>query len=479
MQPQIPAPLQSNNEQSNHFALRCQRVMLPGGEQAAMVIVDNGKIIDITDYDSQPQCPVITIDEVLMPGLVDSHVHINEPGRTDWEGFDTATHAAAAGGITTLVDMPLNCIPVTTSQAALSAKLDSVGGKLWVDCGYWGGATADNLDDLPKLLAAGVLGVKSFTIHSGIDEFQAVDETQLYNAMRLLAQAGLPHLVHAELEPTQSHDHNDENSAASAPEKIGSSYSRFLASRPKNWENDAIAMVIRVMKKLRSEGLKPHAHIVHLSSSEALPMIKQARDEGLHLTVETCPHYLTLAAETIPDGGTLYKCCPPVRELSNQMLLWQGLKDGVIDFIVSDHSPCTPQLKALDTGDIGDAWGGISALQFGLSLIWTDAHKHDFTLADLTHLMAYKPADVAGIGDFKGRIAVGYDADFCVFDPTAQYTITADIIKHKHKVSPYLGKTVNGQIRQTWLRGHCIYRDGQYLGQALGTSVLHSPKAPS
>lgn len=459
---------------SGTFVLRSQHVMVSEITdtastalpvlKAASVVVSNEKITAIGAYNDTFECPVIDIDGVLMPGLVDSHVHINEPGRTDWEGFDTATHAAAAGGISTLVDMPLNCSPVTTSTAALDAKLDSVGSKLWVDCGYWGGATADNLDDLPGLLKAGVLGAKSFTIHSGIDEFQCVDEQQLLNAMRVLAKAGLPHLIHAELE-------ND------APQilNIGTRYSRFLASRPKDWENDAIAMVIRVMRKLRDEGLTPRAHIVHLSSGEALPMIQKARAEGLALTVETCPHYLTLSAETIPDGGTLYKCCPPVREHGNQLALWQGLKDGVIDFIVSDHSPCTPQLKALDTGDIGDAWGGISALQFGLSLIWTHAQEHGFSLNDITDLMCAKPAEVAGLGDFKGKIAVGYDADFCVFDANTDYTITAECIKHKHKVSPYIGKTVTGLIRQTWLRGHCVFHEDEYLGKAMGKSLLLDP----
>ncbi len=476
---------------SGTFALRGENVMVSEGRKppemrAAIVVIHNEKIASIRDYDDLPDCPIVEVDGVLLPGLVDSHVHINEPGRTDWEGFDTATHAAAAGGITTLVDMPLNCIPVTTTAQALAEKLEHVDKKLWVDCGYWGGATADNLDDLPDLLSAGVLGVKSFTIHSGIDEFQCVDEAQLLNAMRLLAKAGLPHLVHAELEPSSIQDTSTESlepadaasqaipSQAIDTQAIGKSYSRFLASRPKAWENDAIAMVIRVMQTLRDEGLVPRAHIVHLSSSDALPMIAAARAEGLQLTVETCPHYLTLAAETIPDGGTLYKCCPPVREHDNQTKLWQGLKDGVIDFIVSDHSPCTPQLKALDTGDIGDAWGGISALQFGLSLIWTYGQAQDFSLADIVNFMCCKPADIAGIGMFKGRIAVGYDADFCVFDPNAEYTINAECIKHKHKVSPYIGQTVTGLIRQTWLRGHCVFHDDNYMGDATGKSVLRS-----
>jgi allantoinase len=443
------------------LALRARRVITPEGEIPATVIIDDQKIVAIKAYSYPCHCPVEDISGVLMPGLVDSHVHINEPGRTDWEGFDTATHAAAAGGISTLVDMPLNCIPVTTTAAALEAKLASIQQKLWVDCGYWGGATADNLAELPALLASGVLGVKSFTIHSGIEEFQAVNEEQLRNAMRLTARAGLPHLVHAEVD--DGHDDTPD---------IGRSYSRFLASRPRAWENNAIAMVIRVMRQLRDEGLKPHAHIVHLSSSDALPMIAAARAEGLKLTVETCPHYLCLTAETIPDGGTLYKCCPPIRESQNRERLWQGLIDGVIDFIVSDHSPCTPQLKALESGDIGDAWGGISALQFGLSLIWTEGRGRGFSLCDLAYLMAQAPADIANIGHQKGRIAVGYDADFCVFDDNATQVVSAEVIKHKHKISPYIGKTLHGCVQETWLRGQRIYSNDQYLGAARGQSVL-------
>lgn len=444
-------------------ALRCQRVMTPNGEIPAVVVIEAGIIVSIVPYDQTVDCPITDIQPVLMPGLVDSHVHINEPGRTDWEGFDTATHAAAAGGITTLVDMPLNCIPVTTSAQALTTKLASVYNKLWVDCGYWGGATADNLDDLPDLLNAGVLGVKSFTIHSGIEEFQAVNETQLLKAMRLLAKAGLPHLVHAELD---RHDHQ-------IPEdSIGRSYARFLASRPKQWENDAIAMVIRVMRELQQEGLAPHAHIVHLSSGDALPMIRAARSEGLNLTVETCPHYLTLTAESIPEGGTLYKCCPPIREADNCEALWQGLIEGDIDFIVSDHSPCTPQLKALDTGDIGDAWGGISALQFGLSLIWTAGQRRGFSLPKLAALMAQRPAEVAGLSSRKGKIAVGYDADFCVFDDQKTFTVTQESIKHRHKMSPYLGQVLTGKVTQTWLRGELIYQDDAYCGSARGQSLL-------
>ncbi|MDX1475533.1 MAG: allantoinase AllB, partial [Reinekea sp.] len=405
--------------------------------------------------------PVVDYQQrVLMPGIVDSHVHINEPGRTDWEGFDTATHAAAAGGITTVVDMPLNCIPVTITAQALQEKLAVLDDKLWIDAGFWGGATADNLGELPDLLDAGVLGVKSFTIHSGIDEFQFVNETQLTDAMRELAKRGMPHLVHAEL------DH-----AHSEPMSIASSYQSFLKTRPPAWENDAIAMVIRVMKALIAEGLQPHAHIVHLSSAEALPMIQQARADGLNLTVETCPHYLVLEAETIPDGQATYKCCPPIRERSNQDLLWQALLDGTIDCVVSDHSPCTPQLKNIDSGDLEKAWGGISGLQFGLPLLWTHAQDKGMSLTQLSELMSARPARLTGLTN-KGSIANGQQAAFCVFDPDGQCTVTPEIIHHRHKISPYVGKTLQGVVVATLLAGQTIYQQGEFVGSARGRALL-------
>lgn len=446
----------------NKMMFKSQRVITPEGERAASVIVGDGQIVAIEAYDFHADdIPVVDYQQrVLMPGIVDSHVHINEPGRTDWEGFDTATHAAAAGGITTVVDMPLNCIPVTITAQALQEKLAVLDDKLWIDAGFWGGATADNLGELPDLLDAGVLGVKSFTIHSGIDEFQFVNETQLTDAMRELAKRGMPHLVHAEL------DH-----AHSEPMSIASSYQSFLKTRPPAWENDAIALVIRVMKALIAEGLQPHAHIVHLSSAEALPMIQQARADGLNLTVETCPHYLVLEAETIPDGQATYKCCPPIREKSNQDLLWQALLDGTIDCVVSDHSPCTPQLKNIDSGDLEKAWGGISGLQFGLPLLWTHAQDKGMSLTQLSELMSARPARLTGLTN-KGSIAIGQQADFCVFDPDGQFTVTPEIIHHRHKISPYVGKTLQGVVVATLLAGQTIYQQGEFVGSARGRALL-------
>ena len=444
------------------YALRSRRVITDGGEIAATVVIADGKISAVLAYDETPSCPVEDLEnKVLMPGLVDTHVHINEPGRTEWEGFNTATQSAAAGGITTVVDMPLNCTPVTTSVGALQQKLDALGDQLWVDCGFWGGVVPDSLDDLDDLLKAGVLGVKSFTIHSGIDDFPQVDETHIRRALPIIAAHNVPYLIHAEL------DRND-----TPPAEIGSSYQSFLASRPRRWENDAIDMVIELAKEAQAAGYMPHLHIVHLSSAEALPAIEQARAAGIDITAETCPHYLTLFAEACPDGKTLYKCCPPIREDENRTALWQGLAQGAIEFVVSDHSPCTPQLKHLDSGDLERAWGGISSLQFGLPLIWTEARERGFSLVEVVDWMATRPALFAGMQGRKGRIAPGYDADLVVFDDSAAFTICAEIIKYKHKITPYEGREVIGVVERTLLRGREIFAGGDIVGTPHGRPLL-------
>ncbi len=436
--------------------IKSRFVFIDNRFQPATLVIDQGKIQRILPYAHEA---IDYGDLHILPGLVDSHVHINEPGRTDWEGFDTATHAACAGGITTLVDMPLNCIPVTVTKSALQEKLAVLDDKLMIDTAFWGGATADNLADLDDLLAAGVHGVKSFTIDSGIDEFQPVDEAMLEASMRKVAEHGLVHLVHAELDDGIIHSDN-----------FGTSYQKYLTSRPKDWEDNAIAMVVRVMHKLKAQGFDPRAHIVHLSSDGALPLIKAAKEAGLKLTVETCPHYLTLTAETIPDGKTSFKCCPPIREKANADTLWQALDSGLIDCVVSDHSPCTPQLKHIDSGDLEAAWGGISGLQFGLSLMWTEAKARGFALDKLVHLMTEAPAKIAGIN--KGCIAEGQTADLCIFDPEAQYTIHKDMIHHKHKVTPFEGKSVFGEIKETWLKGQKIFDRGEFITERLGQPLL-------
>jgi len=446
----------------DHFALKSQRVIIDNAMRSACVEIKKGKIQGIHPFDSQLDCPTEDLAEkILMPGLVDTHVHINEPGRTEWEGFNTATQAAAAGGITTLVDMPLNCIPVTTTKAAFETKLQAVKDKLWVDCGFWGGVIPSNIEQLDDLLSAGVLGVKSFLIDSGIAEFPNVEADTIRKALPILAKHQVPYLIHAEI------DCGDQANA-----KIGERYQGFLDSRPKHWENKAVNLMLELAQQAKQAGLENKIHIVHLSSDQALDIIRKAKQKGLNFSAETCPHYLTLAAESIPDGKTLYKCCPPIREESNRQNLWRAIKDGTISFIVSDHSPCTPQLKAIDSGDLEKAWGGISALQFGLPLIWTEAIKQNISLAEISRLMSWETAKFAGMDKRKGKIALAMDADLIVFDDQKSYSISSDMIKHRHKISPYVGTRVQGKIEKTYVRGQLVFNDDRFLKQPIGQTLL-------
>lgn len=446
----------------NHFALQSKRVIIDGKMTAACVEIKGELICGIHSYNTELDCPIEDLNNlVLMPGLVDSHVHINEPGRTEWEGFNTATQAAAAGGITTLVDMPLNCIPATTNKDALFEKLESVKDKLWVDCGFWGGVIPGNIEELDELLSAGVLGVKSFLIDSGVEEFPQVGEKDIRLAMPILAKHEVPYLIHAELDCGDSEQH-----------LIGNKYQSFLHSRPKKWENDAVDLMVDLTREAKQNGYDNEVHIVHLSSDEALKSIQKAKSEGLKFTAETCPHYLTIAAEDIPDGKTLFKCCPPIRENQNRKHLWQAIKDNVIDFIVSDHSPCTPQLKEIESGDIEKAWGGISALQFGLSLIWTEAKKQGLTLTDISCLMSTETAKFAGLDKIKGKISVGHHADFAVFDDSESFTIKNEMIKHRHKITPYVGREVIGSIKQTYVRGQKVYSQQGFSDMPIGRPLL-------
>jgi allantoinase len=445
-----------------HFALQSKNVIVDGEMKAACVEIKDDLIYAIHPYGETLRCEVKDYAEyVIMPGLVDSHVHINEPGRTEWEGFNTATQAAAAGGITALVDMPLNCIPVTTTKAAFQEKLDAVDDKLWVDCGFWGGVIPQNIDDLDDLLNAGVLGVKSFLIDSGIEEFPNVEAKDIRAAMPILAKHDVPYLIHAELD---CGNYNDV--------EITKEYNSFLESRPKSWENDAISLMVDMARESKEKGDNCKVHIVHLSSDEALDTIEQAKKEGLHFSAETCPHYLTIASEDIPDGKTLFKCCPPIRENKNREHLWQAITDGRLDFIVSDHSPCTPELKHIDTGDIEKAWGGISALQFGISLIWTEAKNRGFTLVDIVRLMSTETAKFAGLDSVKGAIKVDNHADFLVFDPNAEFTITNEMIKHRHNITPYAGRKVTGQVQHTYVRGHHVYQQDEFINAPKGRPLL-------
>ncbi|MGH3434555.1 MAG: allantoinase AllB, partial [Thermocrispum sp.] len=376
-------------------------------------------------------------DEVLLPGLVDAHVHVNDPGRGEWEGFATATRAAAAGGVTTLLDMPLNSIPPTVDVAALAVKRQAAGGQVHVDVGFWGGAVPHNLGDLEPLLAAGVFGFKCFLLPSGVAEFPELSAGQLARALREVARLGATMIVHAE----------DAESIAHADAPSSRRYADFLRSRPREAENSAIRRLIALS---RSTGAR--VHVVHLSSSDVLPDLADARRDAVLLTVETCPHYLTFAAEDVPDGATQFKCCPPIREAANREALWRGLTGGVIDDVVSDHSPCPPELKRFDTGDFAAAWGGISGLQLGLPAVWTGARRRGVALAEVVRWMAERPAARVGLRG-KGRIALGADADLCVFAPEERFTVDAAALLHRHPVSAYDGQRLHGVVRSTWLRG--------------------------
>ena len=396
-------------------------------------------------------------DAAILPGLVDSHVHINEPGRTEWEGFGSATRAAAAGGYTLLVDMPLNCLPATTTVAALEAKREAARGKCCVDWAAWGGVVRDNQSDIEALAAAGVLGFKAFLIHPGIDGFTMVTEEDLRRALPHVARIGLPLLVHAELSgPVEA-----------ATERLAhadwKSYATYLQSRPDEAELSAIAMMLSLCRQYNF-----HLHIVHLSTSRALPVLRAARSEGLAVSVETCPHYLHLAAEEIASEGTLCKCAPPIRSRENREALWQGLKEGTIDLVATDHSPCPPEMKRTAEGSFRTAWGGISSLSVALPLMWTEARQRGFTLVDIARWMAEGPARLAGCLGQKGRLAAGYDADLAVFDPDAEFQVTPERLHYRHPMSPYLGETLHGVVRATYLRGQPVFVDGEFPGKPCG-----------
>jgi len=446
---------------SDRFALSSSRVLTASGLRPASVVVNGGRVESVL---AGPPATVPCTDlgdAILMPGLVDSHVHINEPGRTEWEGYATATAAAATGGVTTLVDMPLNSIPVTTSVAAFEAKRSVAVDQLRVDCGFWGGVIPGNAPELTAMVEAGVLGFKAFLCDSGIEEFPAAHREDLLRAMPLLRAAGVPLLVHAEL------DFGTVNPWADASPR---DYLRYLHSRPKIWEDAAIAMMIDLVRETGCP-----VHIVHLSSASALPMLRAARAEGLPITVETCPHYLCLASELVPEGDTSWKCAPPIRESTNREALWAGLRDGVIDFVVSDHSPCLPGLKLPDRGDFMDAWGGIASLQFGLSAIWTEAQSRGIRPERVAHWMSSEPARFLGLGARKGTLAPGADADLVAWQPESSWLVTEERILHRHRVTPWLGRQLAGTVEQVWLRGHAIVRDGKIVQDELrGRALLGS-----
>ena len=427
-----------------------RRVLLPSGLVPAAIHVHDGKIVDITSPEVVGHADEVVDagDKLVTPGVVDSHVHINEPGRTEWEGFRTATEAAAAGGITTVVDMPLNCIPATTSRAAAETKMRSLEDQLHVDVAFWGGVVPGNAADLRGLADIGVPGAKCFLCPSGVDEFPCVNKADLDLAMPVLRDLGLTLLVHAEV-PGPLEEAESRLLAEKADPR---SYATYLRSRPNAAEDLAIAMVIDLARKHRCP-----AHIVHLASASAIPMIEAAQADGVPITAETCLHYLTFSSEEIADGATHFKCAPPIRDAANREGLWRGLESGAISMVVSDHSPCTPPLKRPETGDFLGAWGGIAGLQFGLSVLWTHAKTRGHDLGRMFAWNAASPARLAGLADRKGRLSKGFDADIVVWDDAATTTIAPEGVRHRHKVTPYAGRTFQGVVEQTWVRGRLAY----------------------
>jgi allantoinase len=423
--------------------IRAPRAITAAGEVPRCVGVRSGIVVAIEPLESDlvgEQTVQLDEDEVLLPGMVDTHVHVDEPGRTDWEGFETATRAAAAGGITTIIDMPLNSIPPTCTVEALEIKRDAASGECHIDVGFWGGAIPGNLKDLRGLHDAGVFGFKCFLLHSGVEEFPYLNEDELEEYLAVLRTYGSQMIVHAE----------DSTAIARAPSPYGKRYAEFLASRPRGAENVAIAHVIEAARYTNAR-----VHLLHLSSSDAVPMIRSARRDGVAITVETCPHYLFFEAESIPDGATEFKCCPPIREADNREELWRALAGGDIDCIVSDHSPCITALKRHEVGEFGIAWGGISSLQVALSAVWTQARLRGYSLIDVVRWMAERPAQIAGLQK-KGRIERGYFADFAVFAPDDAFVVDPKRLYHRNPDTPYAHRPLAGVVRSAWLRGEQI-----------------------
>ena len=434
--------------------VRARRAVVDVTERPAVVGVRDGSIVLLGPWNTEaPAREVVELagDEVLLPGLVDTHVHVNEPGRTEWEGFATATRAAAAGGVTTIVDMPLNSIPSTVTVEALREKQAVARGQVAVDVGFWGGAVPDHLDDLGALHEAGVFGFKCFLADSGVEEFPPLDPATFARAMDETARLGALMIVHAE----------DPDALVEATSDGVLDYAGFLATRPDVAEHVAVG---RVIDEARRTGGR--AHVLHLSAAGAVAALAEARARGVDVTVESCPHYLTIAAEDIPTGATQFKCCPPIRERSNQDRLWEALADGTIDMVVSDHSPSTPDLKLLGTGDFGAAWGGISSLQLGLPAMWTEARGRGIPLASVVHWMATAPADRVGLGT-KGRITVGADADLVAFAPDEEWEVEVSRLRHRNPVSAYAGRRLTGAVRRTWLRGTPVTDEAPPYGRLL------------
>jgi len=430
------------------LVIRGRKVVLPDSIGPCSIHVRDGVIDSVRDYDdvSDARELIDAGDAVVMAGLVDTHVHVNAPGRTEWEGFETATRAASAGGVTTLVDMPLNSIPATTTLAAFQTKLDEAVDKCFVDVGFWGGVVPGNTRELAAMREAGVVGFKCFLVPSGVDEFQDVSEEHLREALPELARLDALLIVHAELPGPIG---------CCSADGFASDYSTFLASRPREAENQAVELMIRLSREFGAR-----VHIVHLSSSDAVALLREAHSDGVAITAETCPHYLHFAAEEIPAGATEFKCCPPIRERENRERLWQALAEGTIDMIVSDHSPCPGGMKLRESGDFLAAWGGIASLQLRLPVVWTEARERGFSLRDVAKWLCENPARQVRLESRKGSIAAGCDADVVIWNPDREFVVDAAALQHRHKLTPYHGETLHGVVEKTFLRGRKIYDGG-------------------
>jgi allantoinase len=437
--------------------IRGPNVVLPDTIAPRSIHVRDGKIVAVSEYDQlATDCEVIDADSVIMPGLVDTHVHVNSPGRTEWEGFQTATSAAAAGGVTTLIDMPLNSIPPTTTLAGFNAKLETALDNCFIDVGFWGGVVPGNTGELARMFEAGVVGFKCFLVPSGVDEFPHVTEEHLREAMPELARLGALLIVHAEVPgPIKTLD------------VAAGSYQTFLDSRPRAAENEAIEMMVRLSREFDTR-----VHIVHLSSADALTVLRKAQADGVKITAETCPHYLHFTAEEIVDGATEFKCCPPIRERDNRERLWEGVADGTIDFIVSDHSPCPGEMKLRESGDFGKAWGGIASLQLRLPVIWTEGRRRGFSLVEVTKWLCANPAAQVALHSRKGAISVGTDADIVIWDPDQEFIVDARTLHHRHKITPYDRETLRGVVQKTFLRGRKVYDSGHLDPTPRGQLIL-------
>jgi allantoinase len=466
----MTTPYQAHNKSPGapDLVVRGRRVVTPEGERPAAIHIRGGVITAVSRFDEIPSgCVVHEAGEsVVMPGLVDTHVHINEPGRTEWEGFATATRAAAAGGVTTLIEMPLNSIPATTSLAGFHKKIAAASGQLSVDVGFWGGVVPGNVSELRPLWEAGVFGFKCFLVPSGVDEFRHVGDSDLRAALPELAALGAPLLAHAELPgPIEEAVHKRPKGAP--PNR----YATWLASRPRQAENEAIALLLRLAEEFHAR-----IHIVHLSSADSIPQLRQARARGIRVSVETCPHYLTFTSEEIADGATEFKCAPPVRERENREKLWAALLDGTIDFVVSDHSPCPPAMKLREEGDFLRAWGGIASLQIGLPAVWTQARSRSYALTHVAEWMCRGPARLAGLEQRKGAIAAGCDADLVIWNPDASFRVDPVWLHHRHKLTPYAGRELFGVVETTFLRGRKVFDREEFLAAPAGEILFRDKR---